>query len=223
MLVFPEVVAFGRVSCAGSVFSPPASPCSWRGLCAEERYYLLIFTAQAEPNLPRTSHTFAAFVHASADQRQVEGYCISWMPKSLEIESTHLHPVEGVNLNLSQTFKWVRSVGGHVTLLGPYVIRKELYDLAAKQVERLDRGELRDILFDRRNRGKDASNCIHAVADLDTTQSPLHTGAKFGNDTGEPLYEYFRRYILPNTESTRWLTDRLNITSKDVRFATQEK
>src|SRR5207302_168251 len=105
----------------------------------------------------------------------------------------------------------VRSVEGRVTLWGPYAIRKELYDLAARQADRLNRGEMRYITFDRRNRGKDASNCIHAVCDLDSTQPPLDTGANYGDDTGELLVDHFRRYILPPRGPTRWLTDQLNL------------
>ncbi|MFL5342403.1 MAG: hypothetical protein ACJ8F7_19835 [Gemmataceae bacterium] len=186
---------------------------------ADDRYYMLLFTSQGEPKLPRNSHTFAAFVRTSPDHSRVEGYCISWMPRSLAIEPTRLHPVDGKNLTLAETFQWIRSIGARVTLRGPYPIRKELYDLAGRQADRLNRGDLRYILLDRRYRGSDASNCIHAVCDLDVNRPPLTTGANFGDDSGEPLVEHFRRHFVPAAEPTRWLTDRLNITPKEVRFA----
>jgi hypothetical protein len=187
-------------------------------LWAEEQHHMLIFASQAEPKLPRTSHSFALFVKASPDSSKLESQCISWMPKSLVIDAARLHPTDGANLNLAETLKWVRSVNGRVSLWGPYPIRTELYDLAVHQAERLNAGTMRYVTFDRRNRGKDAFNCIHAVCDLDDTQPLLDTGANFGDDTGELFVGHFRRYITPSDESTRWLTERLRLSPSDIRF-----
>ena len=44
------------------------------GARADDRYFLVTFGAQAEPNLPRFAHTFASFIKASGDKDFPKGY-----------------------------------------------------------------------------------------------------------------------------------------------------
>jgi hypothetical protein len=195
-------------------------------LIAEDRYYMLVFGAQSEPNLPRLTHVHALFVHASHDkwgsQRIHEQHCISWLPQSLSVEPLRRTTEPGVNLGLAETNRHYVAMGSQIAMWGPIRIKKELYDMAAKQAERLNRNEISYICLDWRHRGAGASNCHHAVSDLDTTQPPLVTGTARGHGAALLVVQHFARYALPSSEDTRWLTERLNLKPTEVRFVTPQ-
>jgi hypothetical protein len=181
---------------------------------------MFIFAAQSEPKEVRVSHTFGLFVKASDRQEVHETQSISWMPKDLEIRPLRRAPVAGVNLNLEQSLRWAGAVRAHVTMWGPFQIRRELYDMAAAQAKRLNSSAIEYVVIDRGQRVAGASNCIHAVSDLDPTQPLLTTGTAFGNEASVMVLDHFRRYVLPPVERTRWLVDRLSLKPNEIRFAT---
>ena len=196
-------------------------------LRAKDRYYMFLFGAQSEPKTVRLSHTFAVFVKASGTgvfptDYRIETQTISWMPKSLAIQALRQTPVDGVNLSLAETFKWTRSVGMTVTTWGPYRIQPELYAMAARQAKRLNEDPKGHIIFDGRYREDGSFNCIHALSDLDTTQSLLDTGTAYGNDGTLEVLSHFQRYIMSSQGATGWLVEQIGLKRDDVRFASAE-
>lgn len=190
---------------------------------AEDRYYMLMFASQANPNIPPASHTFALFVKVNGlghppVQGQIETTIISWMPASLRIEPLERNPEPGKNFSLAETLQWSATVNATVSMWGPYPIKKELYDMAVKQVQHLNSGRVQYLCLDKKWRGKGATNCIHAVSDLDVTQPLLRTGLARGNEASEIVLSHFDPHILPSRESNRWLVDRLGLNPAVIRF-----
>lgn len=189
----------------------------------DDRYYLLLFGTQTEPVAIRFTHTFALFVKATGDRANLDGLSletqtISWMPSSLSIRVLSSIPEPGVNLSLKDSLDWGDSVRAHTTMYGPYEVKRELYDMAARQVSKLSDGSMQYLCNDRRFRGAGATNCIHAVADLDSTQPPLATGRQCGNAATIAVLDHFNRYLLPTQESNQWLCDRVGLDIKRVRI-----
>jgi hypothetical protein len=194
---------------------------------ADDRYYMMMFASQAEPNLPRLAHTFALFVKAPEGSNgkqldKLETHSISWMPNDLNIQVLRAGPVMGKNLTLDESLKLARSMNARVTMWGPFLVKKELFDMASRQEKRLNNREIEYIVLDRRFRGRSASNCIHAVADLDTTQPALITGTAHGEAASEIVLRHLEKYIISSKESPRWLLEKLNLKPDEIRFATLE-
>ncbi len=195
-------------------------------LLGEERYYMLIFASQSSPNLPRTSHTYGAFGRVldggeNEPNPAIECWCISWLPGSLSIETLRRTPVAGVNLNLDDTNQWAKSIGAGVTMWGPYRITRELYQMAEQQKKRLSENAIAYICLDRLHRGNGASNCIHALSDLDITQAPLMTGTARGEQASLMVLNHFQRHIVAADEDTAWLCHRLNLNPAEINLVTQ--
>ena len=186
---------------------------------AEERYYMLVFASQDAANTVRVAHTFALFVKADGTA-PIESHSISWMPSTMTLQPMRREPVPGVNISLKDSLEWAKSVGSRVTMWGPFRVKKELYDMAVAQEEWLNTTPFGHIILDPRYRGKTASNCIHAVSDLDTTQPALETGTAHGNEASEMVVEHFRQYVIPSQESSDELIGRLKLTPTEIRFAT---
>jgi len=186
----------------------------------EDRYYMLMFASQGQPTTPRTSHTFAVFVKTGGSgDKQIESHCISWMPGNLQIETLRPVPVTGTNLSLEQSLKWARSIKAATTMWGPFQIKPELYAMAAAQAKHLSANAIDYIVLDGSRRGNRASNCIHAVSDLDTTRTRLSTGTSFGESASQLVLRHLERYILDNDQPTLWLTDHLGLKADEIRFA----
>ena len=183
---------------------------------ANERYYMIVFAAQDEGNVVRKSHTFATFVKAEGDR--FESHTLSWMPRMLTPRIFWRKPEPGVNLGLAESLQLAKSVGAGVTMWGPYRVNKELFDMAVAQEARLNSGAILYVVLDDEFRGT-ASNCIHAVSNLDTTQRGLETGLMFGNDASEVVVKHFKPYIIPSDDSMQWLLDRLNLNSREIATA----
>jgi hypothetical protein len=183
-----------------------------------EDYYLMLF--DADGGAPNTSHTFATFVKATGkgldkEEDQLEVHTISWMPASLNIVVLRRTPEPGVNLDLSATLDWARSVGARVTMTGPYRIQKELYDRALAQEERLRTGRVQYKAIDRNFRPQ-ASNCIHAVCDVDTENGLFHIGREWGEEATRDITDHLRRWIIDPQNSYPWLSERLGLKELQV-------
>jgi hypothetical protein len=192
------------------------------------RYYMIVLSAQAEPNIVRKSHTFAVFAQVSGQSGttaapSIQAQCISWMPRGLNIRPLLVDPVPGVNLDLMSTIRWANSVQARIELWGPYPIEKELYEKAVKRAQQLESGSLQYICLDRHFRTRDACNCIHAVSDLDDNQSLLETGTAHGFAAGEMVLDHFRKYVLPNKKPADWLLDRLDLRLPEVENVTARR
>jgi hypothetical protein len=194
---------------------------------AEDRYYMMIFASQSAPNVVRHSHTFAVFAKAFGrgqfpDDYQIEAHTISWMPASGRIWPLRPGPVPGVNMSLADTFKWAEAEGKHISMWGPFPVSPRLYDMAVSQETKLNQGKLQYQCIDTRYRAERAVNCIHAVSDLDLTQSRLNTGTSHGKDASKLVLTHFEPYIQESRESNRWLVDRLHLDPDIVHFENPE-
>jgi hypothetical protein len=181
-----------------------------------ESYYMTIFSAQANSPDPRRTHCFATFVKAAgagdaAKDSPIEIHTISWMPQSLEIVILRRRPELGVNLDLESSLRWAASKGSRVSMWGPYQISKELYDRAVKQEARLNSGLVLYKAVDRRFRPGTASNCIHAVADLDTDNGLLHSGQGRGDAASSQVAQHLERWVVNPGQTHTWVASRLGL------------
>jgi hypothetical protein len=188
-----------------------------------DRHYVLVFSAQAEPNLVRRSHSFAVFVLANdsvagANGKQIETHCISWMPKSLSIQPFHMLPEPGVNLDMNATLDWARSVHSRVSMWGPFAIQKELYEKAVVREGQLESGIVQYLCMDRRYRNEFACNCIHAISDMDRKEPMLDSGSSHGKAASETIVNHLRPFVLPSTGPSTWLVDQLDLRSREIQF-----
>ena len=189
---------------------------------AEDRYYMVVFSWQSEPNLFRTAHTFASFVKVSgegarAEDHRVEIQTISWMPRTLAVMPLRVQPEEGVNLDLPKSFKVAASIGSSVGAFPPVAVKKELHDLMVARIGQLNSGKLLYIANDARLRGAGAINCIHAISDADPTQPGLDSGLQHGDLSSAAVYRHLTKWMLPDERVPPWLVDRLGVSMKGVR------
>ena len=186
-----------------------------------ESYYMTIFSAQADSRDPRRTHSFASFVKAigtgdSAKDYPIEVHTISWMPRSLDIVILRRHPEPGANLDLESSLRWAESRNCRVSMWGPYQISKELYDRAIKQEARLNSGLVLYKALDRRFRPGMASNCIHAVSDLDTDNGLLHSGQGRGEAASRQVAQHLNRWIINPGQTHAWVASRLGLNDQSV-------
>ena len=196
--------------------------------CADDRYYMIVLASQGEPNLPKLAHTFAVFVKVSGEgmdpkKFKVETKTISWLPKSLDIEPLRLRPEPGRNLSLQESLKFAESTKSRVAMWGPFLVKKKVHDLALKRIEVLEGGKVEYVVLDRRFRSETATNCIHAVSDLDLEQPLLATGTAHGEEASRLVLQHLERWIVPSTEDHHWLADRLDLKKETIRVIPIEK
>jgi hypothetical protein len=138
---------------------------------SEEFYYLMVFGSQQAPLSVKYSHTFAVFVKATgqgpwASAYTLEAHTISWLPANLDLRPAALFPECGRNFDVYTSLRVVLATGQHVSLWGPYQIRRELYEGALGQIAYLESGQIGYKVIDTGYPADRASNCIHAVSDL---------------------------------------------------------
>ncbi len=184
-------------------------------------YYMTIFSAQADSRDPRRTHSFATFVKAtstgdSAKDSPIEIHTISWVPQSLEIVILRRRPEPGTNLDLASSLRWAASRNCRVSMWGPYRINRELYDRAVEQEARLNSGLVLYKALDRRFRPGTASNCIHAVADLDMDNGLLHTGQGRGDVASRQVAQHLNRWVTNPEQTHAWVARRLGLTDHPV-------
>jgi hypothetical protein len=181
-----------------------------------ESYYMTIFSAQADSRDPRRTHSFATFVKATgtgdaAKDSPIEIHTISWMPQSLEIVILCRRPEPGTNLDLESSLRWAASRNCRVSMWGPFQINKDLYDRAVKQEARLNSGQVLYKAIDRRFRPGTASNCIHAVADLDMENGLLHSGQGRGEAASQLVAQHLNRWVINPEQNHTWVASRLGL------------
>lgn len=192
-----------------------------RGQEASESYYMTIFSAQANSRDPRRTHSFATFVKAigtgdSAKDSPIEIHTISWMPQSLDIVILRRRPEPGANLDLQSSLRWAKSMNSRVSMWGPYQIDKQLYDRAVEQEASLNSGRVLYKAIDRRFRPGIASNCIHAVSDLDIDNGLLHSGQGRGDAASQQVVQQLNRWIIDPGQTHAWVASRLGLTDQPV-------
>jgi len=195
---------------------------------SDESYYMTIFSAQADSRDPRRTHSFATFVKATgtgdaAKKSPIEIHTISWMPRSLDIVVLRRRPEPGINLDLASSLRWAESRNCLVSMWGPYQIDKQLYERAVAQEARLNSGLVLYKAIDRRFRPGTASNCIHAVADLDTDNGLLHSGQGRGDAASRQVAQHLDRWIINPEQTHAWVASRLGLNEDSVSPPTLEQ
>jgi hypothetical protein len=198
----------------------PASPA--RG---GEFYYALIFGSESHPKLLRNTHTWATFVKATGEgpdpsQYALQVHTISWLPRTLEVKVWRPWPEPGINLDLYQTLQTVYAHNESVTMWGPFVIRKEVYDKSLWVMQLIATGApqyraistSRDLLV---------SDCIHAVAAADPTFGRRHYPLI---RIGKPASRFIARQIMTRSPMNQllydnsWLIPRLGLDRYGIEF-----
>jgi hypothetical protein len=141
---------------------------------AGERFYMLVFSSQSIPKLPRYTHTWASVVRVKDrgpnQPPEIEHQTISWLPSTLQVRTWDLRVELGVNLDLHHSVDEMCAQRQRVALWGPYEIRPDLYRSFLAQKAFLESGRLGyqaiDILGEAGTNGN-GTNCVHALTDSD--------------------------------------------------------
>ena len=169
------------------------------GPSREERFYLLVFTSQFTPNLPRHTHTWATVVRVmerdSNRPPQIETHTISWFPASLRIRPWDLFVESGMNLDLRRTIQEMRAQGNRVSLWGPYQVEPDFYRHFLAQKAFLESGKVGYQALDAVGEAGimgNGTNCIHALVDCDARCGcPMWT-------IGDASGEYIAKHLVEN-------------------------
>lgn len=181
---------------------------------AADTYYMAVFSSQTEPNLPRYSHTFAAFVHVAAGgvtPCRVECVTISWLPQSLVLHPWRLQPEPGVNLGLEATIRWACSNNARISVWGPFQIKSELYQRAVSRALFLGSGAIAYKVIDYRFEPCRAVDCIHALSGVDMDRGILRSGTAHGDSASYLDLVHLSGWIVDPTTRHDWVLQQLGL------------
>jgi hypothetical protein len=186
-----------------------------RPVAAGETCYMVVLSSQRpEANLPRYSHSFAAFVRVNECRgvSWLESFTISWLPVRGAVQFIALLPEPGRNFGLHETIRLVQAECERVSLWGPYQITPELYRRALQQKAHLESGAVSYKAVDTGWPAARVSNCIHAVADIAADEPPLRIASP---GWGDPASYYIVLHLLPEIINPRmehdWVLDVLGL------------
>ena len=185
---------------------------------AEEFYYAMVFGSQSCPKQLRYTHTWATFVRAIGEGPDPSTFAllvhtISWLPQTLEVKVWRPWPEPGVNLDLYQTLQAVYDHKESVTMWGPFVIRKEVYDKSLKVLGVIGSGAARYRAIST-PRNLLVSDCIHAVAAVDPDFGRAHYPLI---SIGKPASRFIARQVMTRSpidqtlHDNSWLVPRLGL------------
>jgi hypothetical protein len=193
-------------------------------------YYVLVFGSQSSPKLLRYTHTWATFVRAVGEGTDPRAYAleyhtISWLPQSLDVRVWRPWPEPGVNLDLYQTLDVVYSRRESVTMWGPFLVDKVLYDRSRLIAQIADSGAARyqaidtqiDMYF---------SDCIHAVAAVDPVFGRGHYPLI---RIGKPASRYIARQVMTRSPidqtayDNSWVIPRLGLDRYPIEFISPQQ
>ncbi|MCE5326657.1 MAG: hypothetical protein ABFD92_18295 [Planctomycetaceae bacterium] len=193
-----------------------------------EHCYALIFSSQRPSHEPRYTHTWGTAVRTielpGQPRRIIAVDTISWMPATLEIVPGRLTPEKGVNLGLDATIQEMLKQQERVSLWGPYEIWRGLYLRFIEQKGFIESGRIGYQCIDQIGgaaRNANASNCFHAITDMDPQfgrgEYPL---IRYGDDASENIVrQLFRRPLLINPRHTHdWLIKALGLDRYPITF-----
>ena len=103
------------------------------------------------------------------------------------------------------------SVGARVSMWGPFAIEEELYDRALAQKARLESRAIQYKAVDEKFRPEEASNCIHAVSDIDRDQGLLHVGRNWGEPASQLVVNHLKRWIINPRQTHQWVRDQIGL------------
>ncbi|MHC5542541.1 hypothetical protein ACYOEI_30315 [Singulisphaera rosea] len=187
-------------------------------LKAETNYYLMIFGSQSRPKQLRYTHTWATFIKAEGEgvdpsSRALEFQTISWLPASLDVRTWSPFPEQGVNLDLYGTLDAVLKDGEHVTMWGPFIVARPIYERSLKVAQILDSGAAKYRAISTPSNLL-VSDCIHAVAAVDPIFGRGHYPLI---RVGKPASRYIAREVMSrsifdqNLYDNSWLVPRLGL------------
>ena len=180
----------------------------------EPEYYLCVFAFDSVPPRAQYSHTFATFIKSSGDS--VEAHTISWLPKSKHIEVARTQSEPGMNLDLPQTLRFARGLSAHVYEWGPYRIRPGLYDRGLRQIERLNSDRVEYKALDGAWRPDAASNCIHAVSDIDADGGYLTVDGAYGVPASARVVEHLSRWMIQPGREYPSIQEKLALSAQPI-------
>jgi hypothetical protein len=191
-----------------------------RGGTANPSYYMILFANEGPGHEPWLSHTFAAFIKATGTgpdmkKYQLETHAISWLPASQDVRLLR-PPERGVNLDLKESLQRGRSLNVRTSMWGPFKIKKELFTRAVRQETRLREGDVAYKALDRRFRPGAATNCFHAISDIDTENGLLDTGLAHGDDATYMVLRHLKRWIIRPQETYDWVARRLGLSKTTI-------
>jgi len=197
---------------------------------AQDRYYGVFFAANS--SRPAAAHTWATFIRlkgeviaAAAETRapSVETVTISWLPATGVVAPHLLGSGEpGRNFGLKETLEWAKKTGAPVTAWGPVEIKKDLYDLALRKKKTLESGSISYRVLDRRGRGGDWTNCIHAISDI-VPGPMLATGTAFGENATLLVANHLRPFFVGRDVNHDSVRRYLGIDGFDIRYESLDR
>jgi hypothetical protein len=183
----------------------PAKTLDVRGMerpAPGERYYVLVFSSQTKPKVPRLTHTWMTVVRTTergpGQAPAIEHHTISWMPKTLEIRAWNFNTEPGINLGLHQTIIEMAYVQRErVSMWGPYQCRPKLFVRTLVQKQFIESGKVGYQCIDSAGEAGWRGNgcdCIHAITDMDPKYGRiryplLNFGDWAGRAIAKRLYE----------------------------------
>jgi hypothetical protein len=186
---------------------------------ADARYYLIVFSAQTHPKIPRFTHTFCTLVKVGdpppgCSAPCLEAYNISWLPATLKIKPFRRYDEPGYNLKLDETLRWAAKNHMQVKEWGPFAITEDFYLRVYREYARFESGGYRYKAIDPTYRGSRTSDCIHAVTDIDhrdsrTTYSVINSGDRVTHKFVVILRERGRLQLPPDDVS--WIDAALGL------------
>jgi ABC-type phosphate/phosphonate transport system substrate-binding protein len=180
----------------------------------EPEYYLSVFAFDSVPRRAQYSHTFATFIKSSGGS--IEAHTISWLPRSKHIEVARTHSEPGMNLDLHQTLRFAQEVDARVYEWGPYRIRPGLYERGLRQIERLNSGRIQYKVLDGAWRPDAASNCIHAVSDVDAGAGYLTVDGAYGVAASARVVEHLSRWTIQPGREHPSIQEKLGLSSQSI-------
>jgi ABC-type phosphate/phosphonate transport system substrate-binding protein len=196
----------GKTDTHIDTFSVGSAPPS---VIREPKYYLCVFAYDSVPRRPHLSHTFATFIKHSGHSS--EARTISWMPESKVIQLARCNSEPGVNLDLNRTLRFAQSMSARVYEWGPYEIQPELYERGVRQFDKLNDKRIGYKALDAAWRPGIASNCIHAVCDIDGDDGFLTVDGAYGRPATAWVVEHLSRWVIQPHREHSWINETLGL------------
>jgi hypothetical protein len=206
----------------GSDAAPPSTSQS----VTDVRYFVIVFAAQGEPNVPSNTHAWATFVrlrNLSDGSALISQDTISWLPADYP-ETFRLVRLatRGHSFSLDDTLWLMHAQKMCVRYWGPGEIDRRLYEAGLKQLERLRTGDIQYQLGEPLQRipaffGVGGSvHCLHALTDVIGYQI---TGFTRGYDAGALVSDLYSKHHT-GRPAPPWLWDAVLRRDAAVRSAT---
>jgi hypothetical protein len=121
-----------------------------------------------------------------------------------------------MNLDLDQTLNFARDISARAYEWGPYRIRPELYERSLRQIERLNNGRIQYKVLDGAWRPDAASNCVHAVSDVDADDGYLTVDGAYGVAASARVVEHLRRWMIQPGQELSSIHEKLMLSGQPI-------